>query len=152
MTQQHGQFTTFFVRVFYNKQPIPAIQKTHPPLGRSVAPTSATSENWSYIFPSCWTTFNLPVGIQYNDDPHHAAAYHPTAAPSLQISQSSRHGEPPECRCLRWCKMQSEKSACMVSSSDTHGIQCALLTNDHPQIFDQLFGKVQLTPPFCINN
>ena len=49
-------------------------------------------------------------------------------------------------------RCSQRKSAWMVSSSDAHGIQRELLTNDQQQFFDHLFGKVQLALRLGINN
>lgn len=70
------------------------------PLGRSVALTSSMSENWSYIFPTCWTRcFFCQLGMKYNCD--HDAAPHPTAASPLPVNLPRLSTwKAPECRCL----------------------------------------------------
>ena len=67
------------------------------------------SENWSYIFPKCWTRcFFCQLGMRYNYD--HDAAHHPTAASALPVNLPRLSTwKAPECRCLHGLHMKSKK-------------------------------------------
>lgn len=84
-------------------------KKTEPPLGRSVALRSSMSENWSYIFPRCWTRcFFCQLGMWYNYG--HDAAHHPTAASALPVNLPRLSTwKAPECRCLHGLHMKRKK-------------------------------------------